>query len=289
MACPLMGWSTGTTAASAHLWLWHSAPSTSAVPIRCPLTLITSSTRPACAQHAPPFALGWMDVVSPSSLHVGRARGAPSVALRKLQRMQRHLRGAACTRANVLGTDEPVVAVGVAAAAIAGEVVAGVDAEVDRLEARVVAAQRAHAARPRLLDHQVPAAAQRSPAAWPQFSCYLTRSTQTCCRLLTTTTPSGPRASGGMHHCCPLPGGPYRGTEVRSGALLPHPSASPCSSSPLSFRMAGSTPKKGSVALEGFSVVAPGSGVIMCAPVSVCHQVSTMGQRPPPTTCRQQG
>ena len=29
---------------------------------------------------------------------------------------------------------------------------------------------------------------------------------------------------------------------------------------------------------------APGSVVIMIAPVSVCHQVSTTGQRPPPTT-----
>jgi hypothetical protein len=30
--------------------------------------------------------------------------------------------------------------------------------------------------------------------------------------------------------------------------------------------------------------VAPGSGVIRWPPVSVCHQVSTMGQRPWPTT-----
>jgi hypothetical protein len=30
--------------------------------------------------------------------------------------------------------------------------------------------------------------------------------------------------------------------------------------------------------------VAPGSGVIMMPPVSVCHQVSTIGQRPPPIT-----
>jgi hypothetical protein len=29
-------------------------------------------------------------------------------------------------------------------------------------------------------------------------------------------------------------------------------------------------------------VVHPGSGLIMMPPVSVCHQVSTMGQRPPP-------
>ena len=27
----------------------------------------------------------------------------------------------------------------------------------------------------------------------------------------------------------------------------------------------------------------PGSGVIRIIPVSVCHQVSTIGQRPPPT------
>jgi hypothetical protein len=30
--------------------------------------------------------------------------------------------------------------------------------------------------------------------------------------------------------------------------------------------------------------VIPGSGEIMIAPVSVCHQVSTMGQRSPPIT-----
>ncbi len=34
----------------------------------------------------------------------------------------------------------------------------------------------------------------------------------------------------------------------------------------------------------GFSAVAPGSGVMRMPPVSVCHQVSTMGQRPSPTT-----
>jgi hypothetical protein len=32
--------------------------------------------------------------------------------------------------------------------------------------------------------------------------------------------------------------------------------------------------------------VIPGSGVIMIAPVSVCHQVSTIGQRLPPITSR---
>ncbi len=41
-------------------------------------------------------------------------------------------------------------------------------------------------------------------------------------------------------------------------------------------------PGKGWVAEPGLVVVTPGSGVIMMAPVSVCHQVSTMGQDPPP-------
>src|ERR1700722_16387576 len=48
--------------------------------------------------------------------------------------------------------------------------------------------------------------------------------------------------------------------------------------------MAGLTPKNGRVADPGFRSVAPGSGEIRMPPVSVCHQVSTMGQRPSPTT-----
>src|SRR5260221_543570 len=51
---------------------------------------------------------------------------------------------------------------------------------------------------------------------------------------------------------------------------------------PLSSTTAASTPKNGSVAVPGLVGVAPGSGVIMWPPVSVCHQVSTIGQRPPP-------
>ena len=43
-------------------------------------------------------------------------------------------------------------------------------------------------------------------------------------------------------------------------------------------------PKNGNVAEPGLSGVAPGRGVIMMPPVSVCHQVSTTGQRPSPTT-----
>ena len=41
-------------------------------------------------------------------------------------------------------------------------------------------------------------------------------------------------------------------------------------------------PGKGSVAEPGLVGIAPGSGVIMIPPVSVCHQVSTIGQRLPP-------
>ena len=46
---------------------------------------------------------------------------------------------------------------------------------------------------------------------------------------------------------------------------------------------AASTPGNGFVAEPGFVVVTPGSGVIRIIPVSVCHHVSTIGQRPPPT------
>src|ERR1700736_3505187 len=57
-------------------------------------------------------------------------------------------------------------------------------------------------------------------------------------------------------------------------------------SHPFSSTTAGSTPKNGSVALPGLVGIAPGSGVIMIAPVSVCHQVSTIGQRPAPIVSR---
>src|SRR5438477_58625 len=61
------------------------------------------------------------------------------------------------------------------------------------------------------------------------------------------------------------------------------PPTSAPTSSPLSFTTAASIPKNGNVALPGFVGIAPGKGVIRIAPVSVCHQVSTIGQRPPPT------
>src|SRR5215467_9689121 len=52
--------------------------------------------------------------------------------------------------------------------------------------------------------------------------------------------------------------------------------------SPFSFLISAFTPGKGRVAEPGFVVVRPGSGVIMIAPVSVCHHVSTTGHLSPP-------
>ena len=62
------------------------------------------------------------------------------------------------------------------------------------------------------------------------------------------------------------------------------PEAAPSRTLPFSSTSAGLMPKNGRVAEPGLSLVAPGSGVIRMPPVSVCHQVSTIGQRPSPTT-----
>src|SRR5438874_10440640 len=48
--------------------------------------------------------------------------------------------------------------------------------------------------------------------------------------------------------------------------------------------MSASMPGSGSVHEPGLVAVTPGSGAIRMAPVSVCHQVSTIGQRPWPIT-----
>ena len=48
--------------------------------------------------------------------------------------------------------------------------------------------------------------------------------------------------------------------------------------------ISGTTPKNGRVADPGLVAIAPGIGVIMMEPVSVCHQVSTIGQRVSPMT-----
>ena len=46
--------------------------------------------------------------------------------------------------------------------------------------------------------------------------------------------------------------------------------------------MSAPMPGRGQVAEPGLVGVTPGSGLIMMQPVSVCHQVSTIGQRSPP-------
>src|SRR5271156_553802 len=48
----------------------------------------------------------------------------------------------------------------------------------------------------------------------------------------------------------------------------------------------GTIPGNGRVAEPGFVEIAPGRGVSMIAPVSVCHHVSTIGQRHLPITSR---
>src|SRR5688572_32195116 len=68
------------------------------------------------------------------------------------------------------------------------------------------------------------------------------------------------------------------GRLITSTPPLPLPTECPVSST-----MSDMMPGSGKVAEPGFVGVAPGSGVIMWPPVSVCHHVSTMGQRPPPT------
>src|SRR5260370_42311012 len=45
-------------------------------------------------------------------------------------------------------------------------------------------------------------------------------------------------------------------------------------------------PGSGNVAEPGLVAVAPGMGLIMIPPVSVCHHVSTIGHRSPPITLR---
>ena len=52
----------------------------------------------------------------------------------------------------------------------------------------------------------------------------------------------------------------------------------------VSSSTSATTPGNGLVAEPGLVRVMPGSGVIMIAPVSVCHQVSTIGQRSWPIT-----
>jgi len=62
------------------------------------------------------------------------------------------------------------------------------------------------------------------------------------------------------------------------------PLPAPSMTLPSSSTSCGWTPKNGQAAEPGLSGVAPGNGEIRMPPVSVCHQVSTTGQRFSPTT-----
>src|SRR3954471_19612939 len=57
---------------------------------------------------------------------------------------------------------------------------------------------------------------------------------------------------------------------------------------PSSSTTSAPTPGSGRGADPGLVAVTPGSGLIMIAPVSVCHHVSTTGVRSPPITRRYQ-
>jgi hypothetical protein len=77
-----------------------------------------------------------------------------------------------------------------------------------------------------------------------------------------------------------------RSIEGHGFLMTRYPPAPAGTGSPSLSTTSGSTPKNGSVPDPGLVGVTPGSGLIMIAPVSVCHQVSTMGQRLPPITVR---
>src|SRR5205809_627494 len=73
------------------------------------------------------------------------------------------------------------------------------------------------------------------------------------------------------------------GHGLRITSRPPEPLGTDC---PERVTTSAATPGRGSVADPGFAGTAPGSGEIMIIPVSVCHQVSTMGQRFLPITSR---
>ena len=61
-----------------------------------------------------------------------------------------------------------------------------------------------------------------------------------------------------------------------------YPPASGPTGMPSASTTSAAMPGNGRVADPGLVAVMPGSGEIMIMPVSVCHHVSTMGQRPRP-------
>src|ERR1700732_4260745 len=70
---------------------------------------------------------------------------------------------------------------------------------------------------------------------------------------------------------------------VRTSTPLPR-AILPSASSNRAADTRGSTPDDSGVSEPGIAAVKPGSGEIMMQPVSVCHQVSTIGRRSAPMT-----
>src|SRR5271168_1896825 len=70
-----------------------------------------------------------------------------------------------------------------------------------------------------------------------------------------------------------------RSMEGQGCWMVKYPVSPGPTGSPFMLTTFAITPGSGRVAEPGFVGVAPGSGEIRIEPVSVCHQVSTMGQR----------
>src|SRR5271155_4795176 len=62
-------------------------------------------------------------------------------------------------------------------------------------------------------------------------------------------------------------------------SIIKYPVSPGATDSPFIFTTRAAIPGSGKVAEPGFAGVAPGKTEIMIEPVSVCHQVSTIGQR----------
>src|ERR1041384_7410680 len=73
-----------------------------------------------------------------------------------------------------------------------------------------------------------------------------------------------------------------RSIEGHGLVITRYPPSPAFTGSPCLSRTSTAIPGNGRVAEPGFVGIAPGRGVIIMAPVSVCHHVSTIGQRPAP-------
>src|ERR1700690_2025565 len=70
-----------------------------------------------------------------------------------------------------------------------------------------------------------------------------------------------------------------RSIEGQGLSIIRYPVSPGATDSPFIFTTRAAIPGSGNVAEPGFAGVAPGKTEIMIDPVSVCHQVSTIGQR----------